>query len=387
MNSRRTRLGSALAVILTVLVLVPTAVLFGRVWTDISDKRSSTELELKGVEYLSALTPLVSALAESQSTGIQGVSEPPESLAAAVTRVSAADAKLGDDLSTKPRWADLKDKISKLPKVTGAVNILNAHVEASDLTLALYAAVRRNAQLNRDPDGDISNLQQAVAVDMPTTVTRVNRMGDYANLLQGLPAANRPQVQAQFAHEVLTVQDTVKQLTENLQAAVDNTESDTLSGSLVSALDSFRRGVEAMNRGANPAGTPNAATMSTAQTTLQTALSNLAGITLKEMERLLDDRVGSLDYRRTEAVVMGALALLLVLGALIWPAFTRRREAEATPGRPAGIGESTRDVALNRPGAGPGPGPGSPYGAPYNQAPGYGDLDPTRRGERSGAVR
>jgi hypothetical protein len=379
MNSRRTRLGSALAVILTVLVLVPTAVLFGRVWTDNSDKRSSTELEQKGVEYISALTPLVSALAESQSTGIQGVSEPPESLAAAVTRVSAADDKLGDDLKTKPRWADLKDKISKLPKVTGAVNILNAHVEASDLTLALYAAVRRNAQLNRDPDGDISNLQQAVAIDMPTAVTRVNRMGDYANLLQALPAASRPQVQAQFAHEVLTVQDTVKQLTENLQAAVDNTESDTLSGSLVSALDSFRRGVEAMNRGANPAGVPNAATMSTAQTTLQTALSTLSGITVREMDRLLDDRLGTLDYRRTEAIIMGVLALLLVLGALTWPAFSRRREAESAPERPSTLGDSTRDVAQSR--------PGSPYGTPYEHPPAYGELDPTRRGERSGALR
>ncbi|WP_250032124.1 hypothetical protein [Paractinoplanes maris] len=335
---------------------------------------------------MTALTPLVSALAESQSTGIQGVSEPPESLAAAVTRVSAVDAKLGDDLRTKPRWADLKDKISKLPKVTGPVNILNAHVEASDLTLALYAAVRRNAQLNRDPDGDISNLQQAVAVDMPSTVTGVNRMGDYANLLQGLPAASRAQVQAQFAYEVLSVQDSVKQLTENLQAAVDNTESDTLSGSLVSALDSFRRGVEAMNRGANPGGTPNAATMSTAQSTLQLALSNLSGITLREMDRLLDNRLDSIDYRRTEAIIMAALALLLVLGALIWPAVNRRREAEATPERPAGAGESTRG-ALDR--TGPAPGPVGPYGNPgnpYNQAPGYGDLDPTRR-ERSGAVR
>jgi hypothetical protein len=383
MNSRRTRLGSTLAVILTVLVLVPTAVLFGRVWTDNSDKRDSTQLEKQGVEYLTALTPLVSALAESQSTGIQGVSEPPESLGAAVTRVSAVDAKLGDDLRTKERWADLKDKIGKLPKVTGAVNILNAHVEASDLTLALYGAVRRNARLNRDPDGDISNLQQAVAVDMPSTVMGVNRMGDYANLLQGLPAANRAQVQAQFAYEVLTVQDSVKQLTENLQAAVDNTKSDTLSGSLVSALDSFRRGVEAMNRGANPAGTPNAATMSTAQTTLQTALGSLAGITLREMGRLLDDRLDSLNYRRTEAIVMGALALLLVLGALFWPAISRRRQAEAAPERPAGgVGESTRDVALNR----QGPGPVGPYGNPYDQAPGFGDLDPTRR-ERSGAVR
>ena len=381
MNSRRTRLGSALAVILTVLVLVPTAVLFGRVWTDNSGRRDSTQLEKQGVQYLTALTPLVSALAESQSTSIQGVSEPPETLAGAVTKVSAVDAELGEGLRTKERWADLKNKIGKLPKVTGSINILNAHVEVTDLTLALYAAVRRNAELNRDPDGDISNLQQAVAIDMPSTVVRVNRMGDYANILQALPAAGRAQVQVKFGYEVVAVQDSVKQLTENLQAAVDNTKSQTLSGSLVSSLDSFRRGVESMARGANPTGSPNAATMSTAQTTLQTALSNLSSVTLKEMDRLLDDRLDSLTYRLTEAVVMGVLALLLVLGALAWPAFARRRDAESAPERP--VGESTRDIALNRPGSGPGG-----YGSrnPYDQAPGYGDLDPTRR-ERSGALR
>ncbi|HET6483839.1 MAG TPA: hypothetical protein VFG35_27875 [Actinoplanes sp.] len=333
------------------------------------------------MQYLTALTPLVSALAESQSTSIQGVSEPPETLAGAVTKMSAVDAELGEGLRTKERWADLKNKIGKLPKVTGSINILNAHVEATDLTLALYAAVRRNAELNRDPDGDISNLQQAVAVDMPSTVVRVNRMGDYANILQALPAAGRAQVQVKFGYEVVAVQDSVKQLTENLQAAVDNTKSQTLSGSLVSSLDSFRRGVESMARGANPTGSPNAATMSTAQTTLQTALSNLSSVTLKEMDRLLDDRLDSLTYRLTEAVVMGVLALLLVLGALAWPAFARRRDAESAPERP--VGESTRDIALNRPGSGPGG-----YGSrnPYDQAPGYGDLDPTRR-ERSGALR
>jgi hypothetical protein len=382
MNSRRTRLGSAIAVILTVLVLVPTAVLFGRVWTDNADKRDTTELELKGIEYITALTPLVSALAESQTSRIQGVSEPLQSLAVAVTSVSDVDARLGGELKTKERWADLKDKIGKLPKVTGTVNVLNAHVEATDLTLALYAAVRRNADLNRDPDGDISNLQQAVAIDMPEVVVRVNRMGDYANILQVLPPASKPQVQAQFGHEVLSVQDVVKRLTENLQAAVDNTTSQTLSGSLVSSLDAFRRRVEDMLRGANPGGDPNPSTMSTAQTTLQTATNTLSNITLSEMDGLLNDRLDSLNYRRGEAVVMGSLALLLVAGALVWPAVARRRAPEpTTPERP--IGESTRDVAFDRPPGGPGA-YGSP--GPYNQAPSYGNLDPTRR-EQSGALR
>ena len=379
MNSRGTRLRSALAVILTVLVLVPTAVLFGRVWTDVSDRKDSAQLEKQGVEYLTALAPLVSALAESQSTAIQGVAEPPDSLAAAVSRVSAVDARLGDSLKTKERWTGLQQQIGKLPKITGVTNIYNAHVEATDLALELYIAVRRNSELNRDPDSDMANLQQAVAVDMPETVVRVNRMGDLANILQGVSGATRSELQLQFGQEVIAAEEAVDELTDDLQAAVDDTESQTLSGSLVTSLDSFRRGVESMTRGANPRGAPNVATITTAQSTLQTALSNLAGITLKEMERLLDDRIDGLNYRRNEAVVMGLLALLLVLGAVLWPVLGRRG-AEPAAAADAPV-ESTRDVARDRPAG------GSPYGAgPYDQASFYGDGNTTRR-ERSGAVR
>jgi hypothetical protein len=379
MNSRRTRLRSALAVILTVLVLVPTAVLFGRVWQENSHQRTQTDLEKKGVEYITALTPLISALAEAQSSAVQGVSTPPDSLKTAVAKVAAADASLGDDLKTKERWADLSAKIGKLPKTTGgAYAVLTAHTEVADLALALYSAVRRNSQLNRDPDSDLNSLQQAVAIDMPTTVVRVGRMGDDANLLQTADAKTRAVLGVQFGQEVLAVQDSVNSLTENLQAAVDDTNSPSLSGSLVSTLDSFRRGVESMTRGANPGGIPNVATMSTAQTALQTALNALAGVTLKEMAKLLEDRSDSLNYRRTEAIVMGLLAILLVLGAIVWPLIGRRRETEP-PYQPP-VGESTRDIPTSRAAQ------SSAYGGQYDLAPSYGDNDPTRR-ERSGALR
>lgn len=352
MTTRPTRLRSAVAVILTALVLVPTAVLFTRVWQENSDQRDRTDLEKSGVEYITALSPLISALAESQSSALQGVKEPPDSLAAAVSGVSAVDNRLGDPLKTHERWTDLQTKIGKLPKVTGgALAVYQAHVEVSDLALALYSSVRRNAELSRDPDSDISNLQQAVAIDMPTTVVRVSRMGDFATLLQGATGATRQSIAVQFGEEVLAVQDSVNSLTENLQAAVDNTSSPTLSGSLVSTLDSFRRGVESMTRGANPGGIPNAATMSTAQTALQTALSALAGVVLKEIAKLLADRSDSLSYRRAEALAMGGLAVLLVIGALVRP-FGRRKE------------EAPR----------------------FDLPPAYGDVDPTRR-ERSGALR
>ncbi|MET0425012.1 MAG: hypothetical protein ABW046_14100 [Actinoplanes sp.] len=370
--------------ILTVLVLVPTSVLFARVWQDNADRRNQALLEQKGVQYLSALTPLVSSLAEFQSSALQGVAETPDSLAGAVSRVSTVDAEIGSDLETTQRWAGLKDKISKLAKATGGtVAVFQAHVEVSNLTLALYGTVRRTSQLNRDPDNDLSNLQEATAADMPLAVARVSRMGDLANIVQGATGTTRASLTAQFNREVLAVQDAVNSLTDNLQAAVDDTSSPTLSGSLVSTLDSFRRGVESMTRGANPGGAPNIATISTAQSSLQTALTSLSGVTLREMDQLLDDRIDSTDYRRIEAILMGVLAVLLVLGALIWPALSRRRQQPEPVEPPRPVGESTRDIALNRPQA---PAPTGFGPNPYDQSQNYGEVDPTRR-ERSGAVR
>ncbi len=378
MNSRRTRLRSALAVILTVLVLVPSAVLFGRVWQENSRQTTQTDLEKKGIEYIAALTPLISALTESQTSAIQGVTAPPDSLNAAVAKVAAADAKLGDDLKTKERWADLTTKIAKLPKASGGpLAVLQAHIEVSDLALALYGAVRRNSQLSRDPASDMNNLQQAVAIDMPKTVTLVSRAGDFANIAQTATAATRGTIAVQFGAELAAAQDAVNALTDDLQAAVDDTTSPTLSGSLVTTLDSFRRGFESMTRGANQGSTPNVATMSTAETALQSALGQLATVTLREMAKLLDDRSDSLAYKRAEAVAMGLLAVLLVLAALILPALGRRRDAQPV-GRP--VGESTRDIPSAAVAA-----PGS-YGGQYDVAPAYGDIDPTRR-ERSGALR
>jgi hypothetical protein len=376
MNSRRTRLRSAIAVILTVLVLVPTAVLFGRVWTENSDQHTNTDLEQQGVEYLTALSPLVNALVEQQSSALQGVAEAPKSLDPAMARVTAVDARLGESLKTKDRWASLQQKIGKLPKVTGnPLLVYQAHVEVTDLVLALYTTVRRTSHLNRDPDNDLSNLQQAVTIDMPQTVIRGSRMGDLAAIAENLTGKNKGLLTVQFGEEVLAVEDSVNNLTDSLQAAVDDTNSTTLSGSLVTTLDNFRRGVESMTRGANQGGAPNVATTAIAQSSLQTALNSLSGVTLKEMASLLDKRMDRINHRRTEAVAMALLALVLALAALIWPALSRRREPAATPP----VGETTRDVVASR--------ASGPYGnSQYDQLPSYGEANPTRR-ERSGALR
>ncbi|AGZ46642.1 hypothetical protein AFR_41940 [Actinoplanes friuliensis DSM 7358] len=375
-DNRRTRTRPALTAVLTVLILVPAAILFARVWGTISDERDSAKREKQGVEYISALAPLVSALAEAQSSALAGVSAAPGSLTAAVNGVAAVDQRLGEDLSTRERWTGLRQKIEQLPKVTGSpLIVFQAHVEVTDLSLALYSAVRNNSELVRDPDNDISHLQQAVAIDLPAAVVQVSRMGDLSQLVAKGNAQLQSVLGPQFGAAVQSVNLAVNSLTDNLQSAVDDTNSTTLSGNLVSGLDSFRRGVESLTRGANLGGVPNTATMATAQSQLQVSLSNLSGIVSREMTALLDDRLDDLDTQTLVALAAAGAAVLLTIAAVIVPLTGRRRRSTGT--RP---GESTRDMTVGPTGSDPGR---RDLGAP---APAYGEANPTRR-ERSGALR
>ncbi|WP_436525569.1 hypothetical protein [Actinoplanes sp. HUAS TT8] len=373
---------------LTVLVLLPAAGLFLRVLQENSKQRDNVQLEQDGVEYLNALSPLISALAESQSSALQGVAAEPASVTAAVARVQGVDDRFGQELGARTRWTDLKAKIAALPKIKGTDDkVFTAHVEVADLTIALFTTVQENSTLSRDPDADISFLQSVVADKMPRAVTAVSRMSDLANMAAAATGSAKTTLNTKFGYQALLVQDSVGDLTDRLQEAVDDTSSNTLSGNLVSNLDSFRRGIEAANRGANLGSTkgPNVSTLVTAQSTLQTALSALSGVILKEISGLLDDRSGSLTYKRIEAFVLFGIAIVLIVVATLW---TRGRAREVQTGFTEQPGETSRDVSVQVSGGGNAP-VGNPYGGgPYDSVPNYGEAPNYGGGrERSGALR
>jgi hypothetical protein len=385
-DNRPSRFRSGLAAVLTILILVPLGILFLRVWQQNQDERDHTKREQQGVEYLTALSPLVSALAEAQSSALRNIPGPPEALTAAVARVSAVDQRLGEALGTRERWTGLRDKIGRLPAVAGnPIQIFQAHVEVTDLSLALYNSVLDNSGLSRDPDNDVAHLQEALGVDLPGTVVQVSRMGDLSLLVANISGSAREQAQAQqilapqFGAAVQAVNTSVSRLTDNLQAAVDDTQSTTLSGSLVTTVDGFRRGVEAFIRGASPGGTakPNSAAMATAQSQLQTSLGSLSGVLVRETNGLLTDRLDELDSKRLQALVLAGVAVLLVLAAVVVPLTGRRRTTEQPPAGP----DNGRGMHV-------GPGGSDTYGnSHFDPSSAYGDeVHPTRR-ERSGALR
>jgi hypothetical protein len=374
-QNRRNRLRSAVAAVLTVLILVPLGILFATVWNRTADDRAMTQAEVHGVEYLNKLAPLVPVLAEGQSAALAGNNAPPQALDGLVAGIAEVDGRLGAELGTRQRWSGLRDKLDELPSVTGgALAVYQAHVEAADLLLALLDAVRDNSQLVRDPDNDVANLQQVLAADLPETVTQAGRMSDLSLIVQSAPAAQRPLLGAEYGAAIKSVDTTVGRLTDNLQSAVDDTGSTSLSSGLLQPVDGFRRNVEGITQGANPAGKPDPTAIATARGQTGQVVSTLNGVLVKEMNAQLQDRLDRLDTDQLRAMIAAAAAVVLVLLAIILPLLLFRRSARAADNGSGRTGDRTPTD--------------NEYGNSHlDQLPPFGnEVSPTRR-ERSGALR
>jgi hypothetical protein len=203
-------------------------------------------------------------------------------------------------------------------------------------------------------------------------------MADLSVLAAEAPAAQRQGFGLEFGAAYSSTDTAVRRLTDNLQAAVDDTTSQTLSGSLVSTLDTFRRGIETLVRGANPGGKPNVATMATARSQMQQTLTSINTTVLKEMDGLLQNRLDDLDSDRRQALFLAVAAVLLVLLVVLLTGLPLLRPRRGDPLD----GDDPDAAAGGATVAGHGSGVGN-----HDQLPQTSDeVHPNRR-ERSGALR
>lgn len=380
-ENRRNRSRSATAAVLTVLLLVPLGVLFSRVWDTTTDDRAATTKELQGVEYLTRLGRLVTVLTELQAAAVQGSKTAPADLPEVVGAVAEVDQRLGATLHTRERWADLRAKIDGLPTVTGdPLAVYQAYVGASDLLLALFNAVRDNSGLLRDPDNDVSHLQQAIAADLPEAAIQTSRMGDLSLILAD---AKKQEITLMFGASIAAVTESVDELTESLETAVTDTTSRTLSSNIIGPLDTFRRGVEALTHNANPSGTPDEAAMVVGRTQMRQTLATVDGTILREMDGLLRQRLDNIDADRREALLVAGAAILIALVALatISGVVIRRRRPTATSD--TRLVRSPDDPDHRVPAE---PAPGFNHGFPDPVPHSGNEVPPTRR-EQFGALR
>ncbi|MEU4781129.1 hypothetical protein [Micromonospora sp. NPDC023633] len=378
--------GRVLPLLLLVALLAPMALLFVQTWRLTADDRDLASRERLGVEYLRALAPVTHALVDAQTAAVAARPANSEALTRAVEAAASVDARIGDELRTRERWAGLRARIEALgargPADPEAA--FTAYGEATDLLLALHGKVRETSGLVRDPRSDSFFLQDA-SRGLPETVVATGRLADLAVLADRRPAADRNRTAAEIAALRVAVLTPAGNLVTDLRAAVDSSESADLGPSVLTPLDTYQRAVEALAAHSAPAGRDAAvdqAQVAGARLNAQSAARQLQPVILDELDALLAGRLDDLDRDRWLTGAAGALAVLLwsALGA-VWfaavrrarrPAAEVRREPDGaaagpddTPWQPTGVrGAEPRRLQP----AGPARGPGSAQWGPADAA-------------------
>jgi hypothetical protein len=311
---------SLLRPLLVFALLIPVGVLFGQAWQGQSDRLSFAAKERHGIEYLTTLGQVTTALTDAQSAAVAGRAVDRATVTRAVDATTAVDNRLGEELRTSERWSGLRVKIEALASVPAGdrTRVYEAYGEVTDLLLALYGKVRENSQLIRDPEADTYFLQDGAAEELPESVVAAGKFADLMVIAAARPASERASAIADLTVARGSVLDPAADLADGLQSAVDSTESRTLGGNLLSRLDRFRRSMDAL---AASAGTldgrsplPPVDRLNTARVEVQAAASELSNSILAELDVLIADRHSGIRTERTISLV--ALAVV-VLGCAI----------------------------------------------------------------------
>ncbi|MGC4762628.1 hypothetical protein ACLQ20_07205 [Micromonospora sp. DT46] len=335
---RPTAVGRVLPLLLLVALLAPMTLLFVQTWRLTADDRDLAGRERLGVEYLRALAPVTHALVEAQSAAVAARPVTSQALTRAVEAAASVDARTGDELRTKERWAGLRARIEALgargPADPEAA--FTAYGEATDLLLALHGKVRETSGLVRDPRPDSFFLQHA-SRDLPEAVVAAGRLADLAVLADRRPASDRNRTAVEIAALRVGVLTPAGDLVTDLRAAVDSSESADLGPSVLNPLDTYQRAVETLAAHSAPTGRDaktDQARIAGARLNAQAAAEQLQPVILDELDALLAGRSRDLDRDRWLTVAAGALAVLLwaALGA-VWLAAARRAPGRAAQAR------------------------------------------------------
>lgn len=329
--------GAMLRLLLAVLLLVPVGALFVQSWQGVDEELTSADRERQGIEYLRSLEQVTVALVDAQSAAVARQPVLREALTLAVENTTSVDARLGEELRTRERWAGVRAKIEALPQrnLPDPTQVFAGYTEATDLILALYAKVRETSGLIRDPDADSYALQDSVVEELPEALVAAGRLADLA-MFSSASRSNAEQLQAAIglAGGRNAVLEPVEDMVEGLQSAVNTTESQQLSGNLLSRLDAYQLAVDAL--GAATAPTAGAAAVdpeaiAAARTSAQVAGLGLSEVMFNELDALVETRADGLRTERLLAIAAGTAALLIV-GALIASTLTGARR-RTTGGR------------------------------------------------------
>jgi hypothetical protein len=317
--------------LLTIGLIAPAAFLFIELRNSIEDRQATASRELLGVEYLRALEPVASALAEAQSAAIAGASNAVDA-ANATLRERIADAaetnaRIGVTLGVSERWTNLRGAIEALPRRGEPRALYSAYHDALDLELALVARVAELSGLAVDASPDAYYLHRAVTTDLPELTASTSRLADVAALNQSgtgtlsvVDLAGLVELQEDAGHAAAS-------LVRSMETAATGTTDATLVNNVFAPLDGVRADLDQLS-GAGSSITDgqvspvDAEVLSTLRTNLAKAASGLAASIFDQLTAQLTARRDGAGRDRQYAVI--AVTMLVVLS--LFPTFAGTRD-------------------------------------------------------------
>jgi hypothetical protein len=308
-----------LAALLALAILIPLGVLFLDHNRYLSETRSTATQERHGIEYLLALSQLTIALIDAQSAAVGGEPVSRELLDGALAEVADMDARFGDELRVRQRWTQLRDAV-ELAAETEHANGRAAYTsygEATDLLLGLYDRLRETSGLVRDPDEDANHLQDAAGGRLPEAVVAAGRLVDLVILTPGESASAPPANPSEIPLAVAAVTGPAGDVVAGVQAALDSTESRSLSSAVLSKYDRFLRAKDGLLLTVPADGDVqevDLGQLAFIRGEIQAAGDDLFTTLLFELDTLIETRLSELGRSLWTAVVAVLIGVLLAFG-------------------------------------------------------------------------
>jgi hypothetical protein len=311
------------------------------VWagSDNADERSFIETERRGVQYLQPLTRLLGVLVAGQSAAVRGDPVENASIEAELAAVERVEGRNGGALSTRSRWPTLRDSIKELLQRPGSPGLeaYQRWAQAVDLTVALIRRVGDTSNLILDPELDSSYLVDSGLVRLPEITQAAGQLADLA----AISAASRTTLDAAKASVLRDrIANNSAAVATGLGKVVDATGSGQVGSAMLSPLDQFGAATDALAPSVAVAVMPPLPdNLAAASVGVRDASQRLSQTVWTELDRLLDDRLTTVDTRRVQIYGAAALGLLVAVavGAVLW---IRRRpsphDAPGGPGTPRG---------------------------------------------------
>lgn len=333
-----------LRALLAVAVLLPVSALFGEVWSIKSTAASTVAGERQGIEYLSAIAPVMTTLTAAESVAVNGDTVDFAPIDRAMLGLQAMDTSNTVSPGAHSRFAGLSLKVQQLHtlRVTQASDAYSAYSEVTGLVLALAEEVRLESGLIRDQEADAYFLEDGAASQLPTAVVSAGQYGDLVAIAIAQTPADRQVTIGKIAAARASLLGSADALGDDVRLAVNATASQTLSSDLLAKLDKFRLAIDSL---VPPASMPNQLPSTNDRSLaladkakVQTAATDLSNAMLTATDHLLQSRADGITHDKELAIVALLFGILVALTPVTIAAVTRKRRRAAFDGPGTGDG-------------------------------------------------